>query len=474
LNLDDVWFEEDGQRRHLRPFQRDAIEWLRHRTVGFVWIDLGLGKSIVAATACLDMIERFEPLDRVLVLGTTNLLTLTWPAEFAKWNNLRNHTYAAAVGPLKKRAAAVESMPTFLGLNYENLVWFFKHYGRSRFVPRLLVVDEITRMKAHDTKRFRELTRHTDWFYRRLGLTATPAPESYLGLWAQEACVSQRRRLGRNITQFRKDFTTATWNGVRYSYSTSEPDKLKIESAIDPITITQRKKDHLGTSEPTMINLPVPWSQRGQAAYSAMEKDFVVEVARKQDEGLSLVQAVSMAVSLNKLRQLCGGFLYQTAAEGNAREAHEIDRYKLELLADAVVSLAGEPPLIFIEYEWERAEILKLVPGAESKLTPDTKERWARHEIPALVLHPKSAGQGVDGLQKGTSTIIWYTLPWSGEYYNQANGRLAGGFRNSGRVRIYHLLRDHSIDHDVLDRLTGKLASEDALLSRVGKRQEKS
>ena len=329
-------------------------------------------------------------------------------------------------------------------------------------------------MKSHATKRFRELVKHTQWFYRRFGLTASPAPERYADLWAQHRCVSAKNRLGRNVTHFRTLFCTSVWNGVRWDYKVGERGKRMIEEALDPITINvPGKSDKSETFE-----VEVGWTPEGRRVYDAMERRFLAEVGERMADGKrTLIQAVSTAVGLNKMRQMCGGFVYETGEAPKDTKAHALDALKLDALEELVDSLNGEAPLVFYQFGYElelirqRMDIVFTMdqPGVIEEFG---KRAWDHNKRVCFALHPKSAGHGVDGLQHGTQTGVWYSLPWSAEQYIQARGRLEGGHRNKGCAQFYLLMRSKSVDHDVYDKLSGKLADNAELLKRVGRRQK--
>jgi SNF2 family DNA or RNA helicase len=445
----------------MHDYQEDARRWARARTEGLLWIDLGLGKTVIMATALADIFRIYPQINQALVVGTKNIVTMTWPDELAEWEHLQHFSYQVAAGSKKVRDAAVLARPDILGVNYENLVWLLNTYGSTDLIPDVLVLDEISRLKDHSTKRFKALRGFVPRFARRFGLTATPAAEHYTGLWAQHASISPRPRLGNNITQFRNAYCSEKLvGGTNRKYDVTEAGKEAIINKLAPITLRQDAADYQTLAEPMEIDIKVPWEIEERAAYVQMEKEFKLEL-----EDVKRIEAVNAGVVYNKLRQMCGGCIYDE--DGNPVG---LSTTKLDACVEAYEALQGDPTLIFYQYKWEREELLKRVEGAQTLDVKGTLDRWNAGEIPALILHPASAGHGLN-LQKPCRNLMWYALPWSLEQYLQANGRV----QRQGQerpVRIYRLLRYLSLDEDVLLKLQGKLSGQDDLLLRVKQRNQ--
>ena len=437
------------ERSQLHDYQVEAIEWMQEHEEGFLWLGLGDGKTVIALTAIAAMSGT------ALVVGTKRIIELTWPEEISKWEHLHTLSYASCAGTKKKREAAVASNPQILGVSYENLKWFYETYGNDR---EILVLDESSKMKAHNTKRLRKHVQFVPSFKRRYGLSATPAAESYLGLWGQAAAVLKTRPIGRTITEFRNTFTTQHYKGMFTEYVISKRNKRDIERRLAPHVFLVDDSRRPPLAAPTVIDHHVPWATTGAAEhYRSMEKELLVELTDKP------ISAASKGIAYNKCRQIASGFVYD-----GEKTAHAIDEEKIDAIVEEYEALGGDPVLVFYQYLWEKAQLLARLEGSE-ELEGHNYQRWNEGKIRCLVLHPASCGHGLN-LQGVCRHVFWASLPWSLEHYLQANGRV----HRQGQTRqvvIKHFLRSGTIEEDVLLRLGGKLTGMEELLERMRERQ---
>jgi len=435
-------------RDDLHDYQIEAIEELKSREEAFVWLGMGAGKTAIALTVIADL---GLP---ALVVGTKRIVEMTWPKEIESWTHLTGLSYASGSGGKRQLEKAIEAQPDILAVNYESLKKLYEMGGHSG--REILIFDEISKMKAHGTQRFRAHSKHSATFAKRFGLTATPATESYLGLWAQCSSIVRSRPLGRTITDFRSRFTTQEFKGVYTEYTVSEDDKRKIEECLAPFIVTvdgEHKRE-----APTIVDIEVPWRASGsKARYEQMERDLIVELEN------TTIAAASKGVAYNKCRQLASGFIYD--ADGVAQP---VDEGKIDAIIEAYDELGEDPAIIFYQFVWERDELLRRILGACTLDDPATLERWDRGEIPALVLHPASGGHGLN-LQSGHH-IIWASLPWSLEQYLQANGRIDRQGQEH-QVVITRIFREGTIERDVADKLDEKWTTQAELMNRIKSRQ---
>ena len=437
-------------RSALHDYQLEAIEWMADKEEGMIWLGLGDGKTIIALTSILDSGQT------ALVVSTKRIIEDTWPREIAAWEHTAGLEYRACVGPKRQREKALSSPCQILGVSFENLKWF---YETGSTLPEILIFDEISKMKAPGTKRLRAHLKHAMSYSRRFGLTATPAAESYVGLWGQVTSIAPTARpLGKNITEFRNRFTTQHYKGMYTEYVIDERNRRDIERVIAPMTFVIDDSRRPPLAEPTYIDHHIPWGHTGpEQQYKEMEKRLVVEL-----EG-STVYAANMGVAFNKCRQLATGFIYDAD-----RSPHAIDEGKLDAIQEEYEALGGEPVLVFYQYEWERDSLLARLEGPEI-LEGDNFKRWNANEIPALILHPASCGHGLN-LQGVCRHVFWGSFPWSLEHYLQANGRVHRQGQTK-QVVIKHFMRSGTIEEDVLARLQGKIEGQDELLERMKARQ---
>ena len=435
-------------RDELHPYQIEAIEELKNREEAFVWLGMGAGKTVIALTLIADLNTT------ALVVGTKRIVELTWPREIEAWTHLSSITYCSGSGGKAKLRKAIESNPQVLGVNYESLKRLYEmggHHGRE-----ILVLDESSKMKAHNTQRFRSHSKHVRSFGRRYGLTATPATESYLGLWSQSSSLLLPRPLGRTITEFRNQYTTPEFKGAFTEYTIRENNQRRIEDALAPYVVSV--EGELKREDPTVVDIQIPWSATGsKRRYEQMERDLLVEL---ED---TTIAAASKGVAYNKCRQLASGFIYDE--DGNAQP---IDEGKVDAILEAYDERGSEPVLLFYQFQWERDTLLGRISGSETLDRPDALDRWNAGEIPCLILHPASGGHGLN-LQGPCHHVFWAALPWSLEQYLQANGRIDRQGQTE-QVVITRFFREGTIEQDVADKLDAKWKTQNELMNRIKSR----
>lgn len=432
-------------RSALHEYQKRAVDQIVAKDELMLWVPLGGGKTAIALTAIADLGCN------TIVVGTKRIVEMTWPNEINDWQHLSGITYAAATGSKKARETALASKPWVLGVNYESLGWLLTQ-DLSGY--DMIVFDEVSKMKAHNTLRFKAFMKSRSQFRRIVGMTATPASESYLGLYAQYRSVVTEPILGKNVTQFRETYVTPVFKGLFTDYKVTEKDKAAIESRIRPHTLVL---DVPRRPDPTVLNVSVPWeSKEAEAQYRTAEKKFVIEF-----EGKPYAMA-SRSESFMKTRQLATGIYLLN------EEARVTSSAKFEAIREAYEELGGEPVLVFYQFVAERQILLDMLPGAEELHTP-LLDQFNKGKIPALVVHPRSAGYGLN-LQGPCHHIFWSSLPTSGEEYIQANGRINRQGQDR-QVVIKRFVRDRSIDGELVGLVEGKLSGMDQLINNMRGRQ---
>lgn len=428
----------------LHDYQLDAIAAMEDTNEAIVWCGLGGGKTAIALT----LIARLGL--NAVVFSTKRIIEYVWPAEIEKWEHLKGLTYRACSGTPKQRFKAIEEAPQILGVSFDNLKWYTEQ--PDPFCRPIVVFDEISKMKATGTQRFKAWKKAREQYIHLYGLTATPATESYLGLFGQYKAIVTEPILGRTLTQFRKTYTTPIFKGMFTDYQVGPLQKRAIEAAIAPYTIIV--KDELKRPEPTVIDVPVPWRKQNESLYRDMEKKFVLEL-----EEHGLIHAPSAGAARMKCRTLASGFLY------HENQAIPTDPSKLDAIVEGVEALGGEPVLIAYQFLAEKEALLRTIPGAEP-LEGDAYQRFDRGEIPALVVHPKSCGHGLN-LQGACRHVFWSSLPESLEDYLQTNGRIDRQGQKK-QVVIKRFVREKSIDTDILvPQLAGKEINMVELIQRM-------
>lgn len=424
---------------------------------------------------------------RTLVVSRKQIVEKTWPHQIDEWG--LDLTYASAA---ERRSSAVLARPDVLGLNFENLEWFYDMVDEDpTLLPEILVIDESHHMKAFSANR---VQRHCGFkkkgkgrrpgyvhqFKRRFALTGTPNPEGYADLWTQEASISLRRRLGLNITMFRRDFCVEEWVGERVKYTVDRVGEDRVERALAPITYKASLGRYLDTPHPLETTVHVPWDPGAFDEYCALAADFELDlrdrlrtvepeenlehadVDRLMQMGIDHAFAPNVGVLLGKLRQACSGFVYD--ASGRARLLLDHDA-KIEALRDIVQRAEGVPVLVFAEYQAELKMIRQAFPKAQIGI-PKSLSAWQRREVPVLACNPASAGEGLDGLQHGSHVAVFYSTPWSGGLRNQAIGRLDRGGQTR-QVSVISMERPDSVDQYVKEKQRNKQAKLAKFLRKV-------
>ena len=437
-------------------YQKHAGKWILSHPKCGLFLDMGLGKTVITLTAVNQLIEDFA-ITRVLVIAPLRVAATVWAEEAAKWDHLRGLRCTKILGSQQQRLDALNEDADIYIINRENVHWLVSHQAKLKKWPwDMLVIDELSSFKSPKSERFRALRRVLPAVRRVVGLTGTPSPNGLLDLWSQIYLLDQGERLGMFITRYRDTyFTPGRRNGnVVFNYTPIKGAAEKIYGLIGDICMSMTAEDYLKLPDRIDINHTVTLSATAQQAYETMERDLVIRMA---DE---VITAQNAAVLTGKLLQLANGAIY--TEDWNYTWVHDA---KLDALEDLIEAANGEPVLVYYSFRHDAERILKRFPEAKQLLTPEDVNDWNAGKIPVLIAHPASAGHGLN-LQAGGHIIIWFGLNWSLELYQQANARL----HRQGQQRpvtIYHVIAKGTIDEEVLDVLTGKAVRQDALIEAV-------
>ena len=436
-------------------YQSYAIDYIETHPVAAVLLDMGLGKTVISLTAIADLLfDSFEA-HRILVVAPLRVARDTWPAEISKWQHLKHLTYAVAVGTVKERKAALMAGADITIINRENLGWLIDSSG-FEFDYDMVIIDELSSFKNHKSKRFQSLMKVRPKVKRIIGLTGTPSSNGLMDLWAEFKLLDFGERLGRFITHYRNNyFIPDKRNGeIIYSYKPMPYAEDAIYRKISDITISMKSTDHLQMPELITSQYEVQLSENEEQRYEELKADFILELPEGE------ITAANAASLTGKLSQLANGAIYDD--EGNIVEFH--DR-KLDALEDIIESANGKPLLVAYWFKHDLQRIKKRFDVREIKTSKDIID-WNNGDIPVAVIHPASAGHGLN-LQAGGSTLIWFGLTWSLELYQQTNARLWRQGQSSGTVVIEHIITKGTIDERILKALSLKEVSQNALIDAV-------
>ncbi len=436
-------------------YQAYAIDYIKTHPIAAVLLDMGLGKTVISLTAIADLLfDSFEA-HRILVVAPLRVARDTWPAEIEKWEHLQHLTYAVCVGTPKERRTALLSGTDITIINRENLGWLIDSSGFD-FDYDMVIIDELSSFKNHKSKRFQALMKVRPQVKRIIGLTGTPSSNGLMDLWAEFKLLDFGERLGRFITHYRNDyFIPDKRNGeIIYSYKPIPYAEDAIYRKISDITISMKSTDHLQMPELISSQYEVQLSKEETQRYEELKTDFILELPEGE---ITVANAASLT---GKLSQLANGAIYDD--EGNIIEFH--DR-KLDALEDLIEAANGKPLLVAYWFKHDLQRIKKRFDIREIKSSKEITD-WNNGNIPVAVIHPASAGHGLN-LQAGGSTLIWFGLTWSLELYQQTNARLWRQGQTSGTVVIEHIITKGTIDERILKALSLKEVTQNALIDAV-------
>ena len=436
-------------------YQEYATEFILTHPVAAILLSMGLGKTVITLTAIRELcLNRFET-RRVLLIAPLHVARDTWPAEIEKWDHLKGLTYSVAVGTEAERRAALMRDTVIHIINRENVQWLVEKSGAALDYD-MIVIDELSSFKAHDTKRFKALMKLRPHAHRIVGLTGTPSSNGLMDLWAEFRLLDLGKRLGRYITAYREQyFLPDKRNAVQvFTYKPRPGAEEEIYRRISDITISMKSIDHLKMPEMIMNTVPVRLSETEREVYDRMRADMIMTL------GDTEIDAVNAASLSNKLSQMANGAIYD-----EDRNVHHIHDRKLDALEDLIEAANGKPVLVAYWFKHDLSRIRKRFDVREIKTSTDITD-WNAGRIPVAVIHPASAGHGLN-LQTGGSTLIWFGLTWSLELYQQTNARLWRQGQKSETVVVHHIVAKDTIDENILSVLERKDKTQSALIDAV-------
>lgn len=435
-------------------YQKYATNFILEHPVSAILLDMGLGKSVITLTAIYDLcFDSFE-VSKVLVIAPLRVARDTWPAEIEKWDHLKNLRYSVAVGTETERKVALIQKADIYIINRENVDWLVEQSGLP-FDFDMVVIDELSSFKSYGAKRFKSLLKVRPKVRRIVGLTGTPSSNGLMDLWAQFRLLDMGKRLGRFITHYRSSFFDPDKRNqqIIFSYKPKTGAEDEIYRLISDITISMKSTDYLKMPECVINEVPVTLSEKERKAYDSLRQDLVLPLKGEE------IDAVNAAALSNKLCQMANGAVY-----GDDKKVFEIHDRKLDALEDLIEGANGKPVLIAYWFKHDLERICKRF-DVEKLNTSDSIKRWNNGEIPIAVIHPASAGHGLN-LQNGGSTLIWFGLTWSLEFYQQTNARL---WRQGQKdiVVIHHIITKGTIDENIMTALQKKDKTQSALIEAV-------
>lgn len=441
-------------RYNAHDYQKYATKFILQHPIAAVFLEMGLGKSVITLTALFDLILDQFVIGKVLVIAPLRVARDTWPSEIQKWDHLKGLKYSVVVGTAAERKAALMQQADVYIINRENVDWLVTKSGIP-FRFDMIVIDELSSFKSWQAKRFKSLLKVRPFVKRIVGLTGTPSSNGLMDLWAEFRVLDLGQRLGRYITHYRNAYFTPDKRNaeVIFSYKPLPGAEDQIYKRIEDITISMKSCDYLKLPECVINEVPVFMSEKEQEVYDSFRDDMVAKIKDKE------IDAVNAAVLSGKLLQMANGAVYDD--EKNSLLIH--DR-KLDALEDLIEGANGKPVLVAYWYQHDAERIKSRFDVREIKTSKDITD-WNNGDIPVAIIHPASAGHGLN-LQTGGSTLIWFGLTWSLELYQQTNARLHRQGQTD-TVIIHHIIAKGTIDENVMKALRQKEKTQNALIDAV-------
>lgn len=440
-------------------YQQYAIDYILEHPITAAILDMGLGKTVITLTAIDKLINDEFLIRKVLVVAPLRVARSTWPNEIKKWDHLQNLKYSAVLGTPKERMAALSADADIYIINRENLPWLLQQ-DKKYLDFDMAVLDELSSFKAASqrTKAFLKLRPRLK---RVIGLTGTPSSNGLMDLHYEFRCLDMGERLFQFIGRYRTAFFRPDrFNGnIVYSYKALPGAEEEIYRRISDITISMKAIDHLAMPELIINEYPVYLDEKERKKYDELKNDLIIQMPEGE------VTAANAAALSNKLSQMANGAVYTD--DENTMHIH--DR-KLDALEDIIESANGNPILVAYWYKHDLERIVKLLKKLKvpySKIgSAESIEKWNKGEYAVGLIHPASAGHGLN-LQSGGSTLVWFGLTWSLELYQQTNARLWRQGQSSKTVVVQHIIAKDSIDERVMKALRQKDNTQSALIDAV-------
>ena len=441
-------------------YQKYAIDFILEHPIAAILLDMGMGKTSIVLTAIMELIyDKFE-VNKVLIIGPLRVARTTWPEEIKKWEHLNGLRYSVVVGTAAERKAALKSDADVYIINRENVPWLIEQSGMP-FDYDMVVIDELSSFKSWQSKRFRSLMKVRPQVKRIVGLTGTPSSNGLMDLFAEFKVLDMGKRLGRFIGQYREwYFKPDRMNGpIVYTYKLLPGAEEAIYKKISDITISMKGTDYLDMPELISTEYKVYLDEEEKAKYQALKEELVLQLP---DGEVTAANAASLS---GKLSQLANGAIYDD--DGSVNIFHQ---KKLDGLEDLIESANGKPMLVAYWFKHDLSRIterLSQLGVHYEKLDSGASiQRWNKGQIDVGLIHPQSAGHGLN-LQSGGNIMIWFGITWSLELYQQTVARLWRQGQTEKTVSVIHIVTDGTVDERILKALEAKDLTQSALIDAV-------
>ena len=441
-------------------YQKYAIRFIKKNPIAAILLDMGMGKTSIVLSALNELMYDSFEVSKVLIIAPLRVARNTWSDEIKKWDHLNGIRYSIAVGTAAERLSALKTDADIYIINRENVPWLIEESGIP-FDYDMVVVDELSSFKNWQAKRFKALMKVRPKIRRIVGLTGTPSSNGLMDLFAEFKILDMGERLGRFISQYRVNyFKPDRMNGpIVYTYKLLPGAEDRIYDRISDITISMKATDYLDMPDLISNEYKVYLDDDEREKYEEMKDELVLQLPGGE------ITAANAAALSGKLSQLANGAIYDD--DGSVNAFHE---RKLDALEDLIESANGKPVLVAYWFKHDLARIterLKKLKVVFEKLDSDKSiEKWNAGELQVGLIHPASAGHGLN-LQSGGNVIVWFGITWSLELYQQTIARLWRQGQTSGTVTVIHIITDGTVDERILKALEAKDRTQSALIDAV-------
>lgn len=450
----------------LYPYQRVATDFVKQNNRCGLFLDMGLGKTLIALTALVELANEKRLHGHVLIIAPKRIAVNTWPDEIKKWEHVRGARYVNLSGITKKKRDALlddvkGSKSSIYIINRELIPKLVDRFPDDEWPFLNVIIDEAQSFKSPSSLGFKQLKRVAPFTHRWIEMTGTPAPNGILDIWSLIYLLDGGARLGKNITTFRTmHFTEGrlTPEGYPYEWNIIPGHDQIIFDRIKDISISMTKEDYLSLPPITTNIIELDMSPAEKKIYNQLKKDKILPLTNG-----GVIESVNAAVLSGALFQLANGAIYEDETKTSIIELHQ---QKLEALNEVIDGSGGHPILTFYWFQHDVTRLQRRFPQGE-KFTghPEQLRRWNNKEIPLLFAQPASAGHGLN-FQHGSHILVFFCVPRSLEYYLQAIARLHRNGQTQP-VIIHYLKMRGTIEDDIINRLIDKDLDQQRLIDAV-------
>ena len=448
----------------LHDYQTYCVEYIKSHTIAVLILDMGLGKTVITLTALRDLMLDELSVSKTLIIAPLRVAYSVWPLELLKWSHLKSLDMSVMVGSVKDRTAALNKRALIYTINRENVRWLVAYYEKNRLHWDFdcVVIDELSSFKNYKSQRFKWLRKVRPFVKRWIALTGTPTSNGLMDLWSEIGILDGGERLGRYIGRFREAyFRPGAMNphtGVVYSYVPCQGAEEQIYKRISDITISMKAVDRISMPECAYISHEVEMNREERKLYDMLRDELIIPLKGGD------IDALNAGTLSNKLLQMSNGAVYD-----ENKAVRVIHNRKLEMLEDLIEAANGQSVLIAYWFKHDKARIEKYLGNCGYQIRHLSLHSdilaWNSGQVPIALLHPASAGHGLN-IQKGGHILIWFGLTWSLELYQQTNARLWRQGQNE-TVTIHHIIAKGTVDEDVMKALASKDVTQEKLISAV-------